>query len=55
MYLGEGFEGAFRGWWGGVFLLKTKEKGEGVGRLGGVGDRQRYRQVNANAFVKTTL
>ena len=50
MSLGEGFEGAFRGCWGGVFLLKTKEKGgwgwEGWGGLGtgkGTGKSMRMR------------
>ena len=55
MSLGEGFEVAFRGGGaGGVFLLKTKEKlVKGLGRWGG--GLERYRQVNAHAFVKSTL
>ena len=56
MSLGEGFEVGFRGVVGGVFLVKTKERGRGwEGGGGWVRDRQRYRQVNAHAFVKTTL
>ena len=43
------------GWWGVVFLWKMREKGKGVGRVGGGRERQRNRQVNAHAFVKTTL
>ena len=39
-----------------VFLWKMKEIGEGGGEGGEWGgDRQRNRQVNAHAFVKTTL
>ena len=40
-----------------VCLWKMREKGKGVGRVegGGGGDTQRNRQVNAHAFVKTTL
>ena len=37
-------------------LVETEGKGEGGGEGGGWGgDRQRNRQVNAHAFVKTTL
>ena len=56
MSLGEGFWFGFRGVAGVVFLWKMREKGEGVGRVGGWGgDRQRNRQVSAHAFVKTSL
>ena len=41
---------------GGCFSLENKGKGGGGGKVAGwVGDRQRYRQVNAHAFLKTTL
>ena len=51
--LGEGFSG---GGGGVVFLWRMREKGKGVGRVTGWGgDRQRHRQVDAHAFVKTTL
>ena len=36
-----------------VFLWRMRERGKGVGGWGG--DRQRNQQVNAHAFVKTTL
>ena len=36
-----------------MFPVENKEKGKGVGRKGGgVGDRQRNRQVNAQALSK---
>ena len=42
---------------GGGFPVENEgKKGKGVGRVGGWGgDRQRNRQANAHAFVKTTL
>ena len=53
---GEGFRVGFRGVAGVGFLLKMREKGKGVGRVGGVGwggDRQRVNwQVNAQALSK---
>ena len=56
--LGEGFGAGFR-WvvWGGLSCGKENEgKGEGGGEGGGWGwDWQRNRQVNAYAFVETTL
>ena len=52
MSLEEGFGGWVQGRGGVVFLWKMREKGKGVG---GGGDRQRNRQVDALAFVKTTL
>ena len=51
MSLAEGFGVGFRGVAGVVFLRKKREKGGGVGRVGG-GDRQRNRQVNAQASSK---
>ena len=54
MSLGEGFGVGLRGVEGGaVFLWKAREKGKGVGRVGRWGgDRQRNRQVNAQALSK---
>ena len=53
MSLGEGFGVGFRGWWGAVFPVENKGKGEGGGKGGGWGgDRQRNRQVNAQALSK---
>ena len=44
------------GWWGGGLPLENEGKGEGGGEGGGWGgDWQKNRQVNAPAFVKTTL
>ena len=42
---------------GGCFSFENEGKGGGGGKVGGgwVGDRERYRQVNAHAFVNTTL
>ena len=37
MSLGEGFRFGFRGVAGVVFLWKIRQKGKGVGRVGGVG------------------
>ena len=37
------------------FLWNMRDKGKGEGRWGLGGDRQKNRQVNALAFVKTTL
>ena len=50
---GRGLGSVSRGRGGVVPLWKIKEKGKGVGRVGGWGgDRQRNRQVNAHAFAK---
>ena len=39
-----------------VFLWRVREKGEGVGRVGGWGgDRRGNRQVNAHALAKVIL
>ena len=57
--LGQKIRGSFyRGslWWGVVSLWNMSEKGDRGGEAGGWGgDRQRNRQVNEHAFVKTTL
>ena len=45
--------GSHGGEW--LSLWKMRGKGKGVGRVGLGGERQRKRQVNAHAFVKTTL
>ena len=45
------------GWFGLVCLQEMRDQGTGWGVWGGRGgrDRQRNRQVNMHAFVKTTL
>ena len=54
--LGEGFGVGFRQVAGGGSPLECEGKGEGGGEGGGWGgDGKRIRQVNAHAFVKTTL
>ena len=56
MSLGEGFGGGLRAVQGGwVFLWKMRARVGGAGGGGWGGDRQRNRQVNARAFVKTTV
>ena len=57
VFLEEGGLGSGSGGWRGVvFLWKVREKEKGAGEDGGSGgDRQRNRQVNAHAFVKTAL
>ena len=53
MSLGEGFRFGFSGVAGVVFLWKMRANGEGGGRVRGWGgDRQRNRQVNAQALSK---
>ena len=54
MSVGEGFgSGSGRGRVGGGFPVKIRERGKGVGRVGGWGkDRQENRQVNSQALSK---
>ena len=58
MFVGEGFRVGFRGVVGGGWFScgKWVKRGNGVGMMGGGGGTGKgNRQVNAHAFVKSTL